>query len=431
MNLANPRHNFATSISRRALAARYCTAAFVLAATALLACRDAHAAIQQEWLRSLAYDTTSSSYSYGVTTDSLGNVYVGGQTNQPLPGLYSTTYTVASWDTDGNARWQHPVAPSSTAYGGFSNEMTRGPNDTVFWTGNIGTDVVVTKYDAGGTQLWTSPSLSHGDGHGTSVADGQGNIFSVGNEQWSGYLAKLNSAGQVTWKSTIPGTAVFNRKELTQADLDAQGNIYVTGQSAYVDPNNPLSGALQLYVRKYNPAGAPIWTREIGALQTAVTTSATEVDDLGNIYVTGTMHIGQPNGSQGPAIGFLRKFNSSGTELWNQQFSGLVRDIALDDSNNVFLIGNDGGTLLGFDPGGSLKLTFQNPALSMQTLEFDDFGDLFIAGLRINQYSHLEQVVAKYSGVSEALPEPSTLALAGLGMISLITANVASRRKRV
>ncbi len=108
--------------------------------------------------------TSSSDISYGVTTDSKGNVYISGATQGNLDGINAGGYEawVAKYDTGGNLLWTEQLG---TTGNDFSRGVTTDSDGNVYISGTTlgnldgtnagGNDAWVAKYDTQGNLLWT------------------------------------------------------------------------------------------------------------------------------------------------------------------------------------------------------------------------------------------------------------------------------------
>ncbi|MCH7549389.1 MAG: nucleotide-binding protein, partial [Candidatus Krumholzibacteriota bacterium] len=128
--------------------------------------------------------------------------------------------------------------------------------------------------------------------------------------------------------------------------LDPAGNVLITGLfGGSMDFGGGLFtsvGNQNIFVAKYDPDGAHLWSRRFGdALKFSDVSIAT--DNLGNVLVAGnlagTADFG--GGTLTPDI-FVAKFDANGTHIWSKSFPGggrLGDVIATDDFGNVVLAG--------------------------------------------------------------------------------------------
>ncbi|MGI6416679.1 MAG: SBBP repeat-containing protein [Thermoguttaceae bacterium] len=127
----------------------------------------------------------------------------------------------------------------------------------------------------------------------------------------------------------------------------ANGNVYVTGSTlGSLDGTN--AGATDVFVRKYDSNGVVLWTRQFGTAKDDGATGIA-VDLSENIYVVGSTRgnfPGFPNG--GGSDAFVRKYDANGAALWTRQFGSYYGDdyalgLAVDYSDNVYVVGQTPG----------------------------------------------------------------------------------------
>jgi uncharacterized delta-60 repeat protein len=136
------------------------------------------------------------------------------------------------------------------------------------------------------------------------------------------------------------GTSTFDYGE--DVAVDASGNSYIAG--LILDngalPDQTSAGGGDAFLRKYDPSGTAIWTRQFGT--TGLDGGwAVAVDGVGGVYIAG-----ESDGS-----GFLRKYTADGQLVWVRTIytggSISVNDLATDASGSIFLTGETGGALPG------------------------------------------------------------------------------------
>jgi len=181
--------------------------------------------------------------------------------------------------------------------------------------------------------------------------DALGNVYVTGssfNGPATGYdivTVKYNNMGVQQWVATYNGPANL----LDQANalaLDAAGNIYVTGYT-YMTGSNA-----DFITIKYDPNGNQVWaqTRDrAGFFDQARDIAVSQV--TGDVYVTG---LGQVNSSGTNTDYMTVKYNNSGVFQWQQNYSTDASSppanldeaykITLDASDNVYVTGNSSGS---------------------------------------------------------------------------------------
>jgi len=269
------------------------------------------------WIRQ--FGTSDYDYAWGVAVDPSSNVYVAGSTGGTLPG-----------QTSAGLR-----------------------------------DAFVRKYDGSGNEIWTRQfGTSGGDGAGGITIDGSGNIYVVGNTEGA-FPGQLSSGGYDAFvrKYDGSGNEIWTRQFGTSGDegvqdiaIDGSSNVYVAGYTWGVFPGQVNLGGPDAFVRKYDGSGNELWTRQFG---TSGGDSANDItiDGSGNVYVAGETYGTLPGQtSAGIYDGFVRKYDGSGNEIWTRQFgtsqTDYARGIAVDSSDNVYVVDSTGGTLPGQTSSG-------------------------------------------------------------------------------
>ncbi len=139
--------------------------------------------------------------------------------------------------------------------------------------------------------------------------------------------------------------------------IDSSGNVYIGGVVGDVISGQASAGRSDAFVQKLNGSLVEEWTRQFGTDNNDAVRGL-EVNPDGNVYAVGDT-IGEFPGYQSQYFGsdaFVRVYDSSGTELWTDQFGTDVATVALavevDDAGNVYVGGYTEGGLPGFTNGG-------------------------------------------------------------------------------
>jgi VCBS repeat-containing protein len=134
------------------------------------------------------------------------------------------------------------------------------------------------------------------------------------------------------------GTAQDDSNALAQ---DADGNLYITGSflgsSTFGEAGSEVTlnsnGNSDIFVAKYDPAGALLWAIGIGGVGTDAG-SDIAVDAAGNVVVSGRFSgsvdfgDGSPLASNGGSDAFVARFTTDGDLDWVRQFGGSLSDAA-------------------------------------------------------------------------------------------------------
>lgn len=178
---------------------------------------------------------------------------------------------------------------------------------TTLLTSYGSTDIWFAKYSSTGTFTWArNLGSTSGDYPGGMAIDGSSNVFVGANGQaamnygsfatpnsggYDGYLAKYNSAGTAQWGIRVNSN---NNEYVGDVAIDASGNPYLQG---YFDGlnctvgttsiTNAFMGTNDVFVAKYNTSGTHQWTAKSTGTANEISSGATAIDAVGNIYVGG------------------------------------------------------------------------------------------------------------------------------------------------
>ncbi|EKR47535.1 beta-propeller repeat protein [Leptospira interrogans serovar Grippotyphosa str. UI 12769] len=380
----------------------------------------------RQWTRLLGVAGASTT-AYGITSDSLGNVYTTGMTSGNLDGqVQSGTQDlfVTKYDGNGNKQWTRllGVAGIQTLARGITSDNLGNVYTTGTTFGNLdgqalsGTqDLFVTKYDGSGNKQWTrllgvagattqANGISrdifnnlHVSGYTLGNLDGQAlsgiqDLFVTkydtgGNKQWT---RLLGVAGQITQGNGVA--------------FDSSGNIYLTGRTSGNLDGQALSGIQDLFVTKYDTGGNKQWTRLLGVAGVSTTAYGITSDSLGNVYTTGVTS-GNLDGQalSGTQDLFVTKYDTGGNKQWTRLLgvAGQITQangIASDSSGNTYLTGRTSGSLDGqilsgtqdlfvtkYDSGGNKQWTRLLGIAGVSTTAYgitsDSLGDLYSTGI--------------------------------------------------
>ena len=185
----------------------------------------------------------------------------------------------------------------------------------------------------------------------------------------------MDATGNFQWAKAFGG---INDDVVNDMDIDAAGNLYLTGNFQGTVDFDPGSGIANLtatdfyddiFVQKMDASGNFLWAKAFGGVEYDGGNSIS-VDATGNVYTTGyfqeTVDFDPGTGnvsltSAGSSDIFVQKMNASGDFLWAKAFGGTSSDggvsICVDASGNVYTVGSFQG-IADFDPGtGNVSLT--------------------------------------------------------------------------
>ena len=220
------------------------------------------------------------------------------------------------------------------------------------------------KYAPNGAHVWSRsyPTLCNDmavDGSGNVIVTGVvGGTFDFGGGPSAGgnndiYVVKYDPNGSFLWVRRFGATGGFNPRAVA---ADAAGNIFITGGfGSTIDfGGGPLTGALDIYVAKFDPSGAHVWSKSFGSPLFEDFGSDIDADETGGVIVTGrfgdTVSFGgSPLTSVSEADIFLVKFDVDGVHQWSRSTGGPLDDegaaVAIDATGNVVTTGSFTGTI--------------------------------------------------------------------------------------
>jgi len=158
------------------------------------------------------------------------------------------------------------------------------------------------------------------------------------------FTGLIKSQIQLEWASRYNGTG-NSVDEALVVKADNSGNVYVTGFSFGSTSNKD-------YITiKYNPAGDTAWVRRYNGPGNSIdVATALAIDDMGNVYVTGSS-VDTDLYTDYTTI----KYNSVGDVVWVERYSGpgsgdnTANAIAVDNLYNVYVTGSSTGVTSGRD----------------------------------------------------------------------------------
>ena len=183
--------------------------------------------------------------------------------------------------------------------------------------------------------IFDDPDPSKWDQAYDVAIDSLGNIYSVGYSNGGMIIVKYNSTGDYILNRTwFPGSGYAEADEVV---LDSSNNIYVAGR---------INNNEDICLLKYDSDCKLQWVRVWDGSSDDYLNDIAK-DSLDNIYLTGSTD----NISLGTSDMVVIKYDSSGNQLWNRTWGGLVpatgNSIAIDSSDNIIIGGttSEGGDL--------------------------------------------------------------------------------------
>ena len=140
-----------------------------------------------------------------------------------------------------------------------------------------------------------------------------------------------------------------NPLEIQATAAAADGGIFVVGHTTASADGQEIKGEQDLVLAKYDSLGNRVWSRVLGAAETAEGASIA-VDADGNVVVSGQVTGGLGETTDiGGSDAIVAKYNSAGVEQWVQRFGGTG-----DDTADTLTVADDGTVYV----GGSSETAF-------------------------------------------------------------------------
>ncbi|WP_207510898.1 SBBP repeat-containing protein [Longitalea luteola] len=268
-----------------------------------------------------------------LVLDSAANVYITGG----IAVQDTFHFATVKYNTNGVQQW------FAIFEGPAANAIGLDKEGNVYITGRSDLDFSTIKYDPAGMQEWVQRYNNRAGGPDRANALA---VDKHGNVHVTGAISRLktgldyttykydNNANRI-WKKTYNGTG-NGSDEATAMALDANGNVYVTGQSEGMGTGNDFATV------KYDEAGNTQWVKRYNGPGNGFDQArAIAVDKSGNVYVTG------PSGGIGTGSDYATiKYDKDGNTRWIRRFNGPFNfidesnAIAVDENGNVYVTGS-------------------------------------------------------------------------------------------
>lgn len=300
------------------------------------------AALNYIW--AVKFSTSGSDFPYALAVDASNNIIIGGDV-----AANNRDGFVNKYDPNGNLAW-------SISMGGANKDVVYG----------VSTDATNNVYVTG--YFSNTVDFDPGAGTYTLTSNGGRDIF----------LAKYDSTGNFRWAFNVGGPITTAYEEGGQDLVISGANIYLTGNFEGTADFNPAvasntltsNGSLDMFVAKYDTAGAYVWAISMGSSNKHDYSYAIDIDVAENVYITGgfeeTVDFDPAAGTATLASAsvnaqdiFVAKYNSSGVYQWAFQVGGnsSVDDHAFDidvtPTGDIYICGEVWGPA-DFDPSAAI-----------------------------------------------------------------------------
>lgn len=368
------------------------------------------------WVRRYNGSGNGDDYACAIIVDSSGNAYVTGYSRGNGTNY---DYATIKYYSNGDTAWIRRYNGSMANEWGDAHPIAIDRYSNVYVTGSSlegALDYATIKYYPNGDTAWVRSY----DGTGNSgnwasaiAVDQSGNVYVTGHIRYANgsiqiddiATVKYDSSGNRLWERIYggPGNAYDYAYAMT---IDSSGNIYVTGFT-YVIWWFETSDYLTL---KYLPNGDTVWVRRYnGPANLDDCARAIVVDKSGNVLVTGYTNIGA-----NATIYLTVKYYPDGEIAWTRTYFGpgepnLPKAIAVDDSGNVYVTGESGGSGTGSDyatikyysNGDTAWIKrYNGPPLTGEdaasAIAVDITGNVYVTGISVGNGTYQDYATIKY-----------------------------------
>jgi hypothetical protein len=153
--------------------------------------------------------------------------------------------------------------------------------------------------------------------------------------RFDAYVAKHTTTGELVWLRQFGTDGDDNVQDLL---VDELGNVYASGRTSNLLPGTPTSDHGNLFLRKYDPDGNLLWSRQ--EWNTSSTSNLAFSKD-GSILVLSSPELTGPSGSVNDEFE-ISSYDGGGNKLWSQQFGETGADwrhqgFTVDSSGDIFV----------------------------------------------------------------------------------------------
>jgi len=302
------------------------------------------------WSRTNNSPTNYEDVVYGVALGASGSVYAAGsEERDDLPPGQWDNWLVRKFDAVGNVLW-------SDRYNGSANDEDRAQGVVVDASGNAvvagyetssgasGMDALTRKYSGGGALLWSRAWDDPDNGFDAAsavAADSSGNVYAAGYAGNAALLLKYDSNGNLQWSRTCRAAGSVEEEYLGVA-CDSSGNVTAAGRA---DDGTDTDWVL----RRYDPAGNEGWTVTAGRSGDDYA-AAVAAESSGDLVVAG---VEMRNDLGQGANWVVRRYSPAGVPLWERAHDGPGHN---NDFANAVAESADGGAVVAGDTGGGILI---------------------------------------------------------------------------
>ena len=294
-----------------------------------------------QWLKKYEGDfipgiSISKDYIQAITLDHNNEIYVLGRSEflQSDPYDVHTTFVIIRYNSKGEQQWLSEFRKDYLGQGWYWPYVIAVDSlSNVYVGGNFEKGILI-KYNSIGKLLWQK-NISFVSSVTAMILDEYSNIYIPTNDL---SVIKYDSSGDYQWKTTSDSLQGIDTY-YGYITMDSKNNIYVNGAHITDYINNSI-----IVTVKYDRNGNLRWVRKYGqeAHYLRFITAGSEVDDEGNVYVSGEFYDENNRESRFMII----KYDSTGHQIWITEFDAPansyfnLRKMAMDAAHNIYLIGS-------------------------------------------------------------------------------------------
>lgn len=283
-----------------------------------------------------------------ISVDGNNNIILAGGLEN---GGTNTSFITLSIDPSGGLNWANTYANSTAR--DFASAVTVDASNNVYVTGESenggdGLDYYTIKYNSGGSMLWQRrlDGLGFSDRPYAIEVANDGSVYIVGvsyrglQDDDDILLAKYDNVGNFQWDVVVGGTEDGGSDRARSVNTDLLNNVYITGSIKNVGNGEDF------YVARYFPNGAQDWSY----LYQGSSNGFDEAKDLRinpdyEIYVSGYSNLSGQSDDY-----FTVRLDTLGNEIWSKRFDGpasasdQMSAFEIDDFGNIFVTGSSVGS---------------------------------------------------------------------------------------
>ncbi len=359
--------------------------------TALLFSLSGNSLAQQPTLEWTASFYKPYSFSYSMSKDNLGNIFISGY-NRPY-GEYK--FLTLKFNTSGSLNWSTIYQNTDSISSGIGEKCITDGLGNVYVSGSLFgidlDDIFLIKYNNQNNLIWSARYNGSGDGDdrfSDMVMDKYSNIYITGTTTPLDFVTlKYDSTGTLLWEAIYNNN--FNSPDFANAiAIDSSGNVYITGYSGHTNMRYKYTTV------KYNQSGIQQWVAEYSTNADAEAMNV-GVDKQNNIYVTGSVDtmITPSTLSKYRTI----KYDSSGNEIWAREFkrtyfTDIPYNMLIDSSNSPVIVGT---SIVKYNSNGSFL--WADTVSPGYTCALDKLNNLYVSGARTDSGFNWYMKTIKYS----------------------------------